>query len=230
MCRLATETRSNSPSNANRYHHSPTRPRPNPPPDDRKPVDKTSERHGEQPKAARKNTDVNGSNASSHDLRNGVGAEIPKSRPSQGETLEKHLRSDKHEKHHSPDRKNHMSPNVDLCEKKVQSGPQDGDKKKGALHSSDSSACNLPLRCHSGWRFFFFEVSLPFDRIRGVCVRGESGGRHDQRRGGYQVTGRAKASGSSSERTGRQKAGAGGRRAVSLWNERCGRDAATIGP
>uniref|UniRef100_G3QBS7 MAP7 domain containing 2b n=1 Tax=Gasterosteus aculeatus TaxID=69293 RepID=G3QBS7_GASAC len=81
--KLATETRSNSPSNANRYHHSPTRPRPNPPPDDRKPVDKTPERHGEQPKAARKNTDVNGSNASSHDLRNGVGAEIPKSRPSQ---------------------------------------------------------------------------------------------------------------------------------------------------
>ncbi|XP_077962868.1 MAP7 domain-containing protein 2a isoform X4 [Gasterosteus aculeatus] len=142
--KLATETRSNSPSNANRYHHSPTRPRPNPPPDDRKPVDKTPERHGEQPKAARKNTDLNGSNASSHDLRNGVGAEIPKSRPSQGETLEKHLRSDKHEKHHSPDRKNHMSPNVDLCEKKVQSGPQDGDKKK------ESAACASAGRVAAG--------------------------------------------------------------------------------
>ncbi|KAL6098565.1 map7d2 [Pungitius sinensis] len=129
--KLASQVRSNSPSNANQYHHSPARPRPNPPPDDRKPEVKTPERHTEQAKAARKSTDVNGSNPTSQDVRNGLGAEIPKSR----ETLEKHLRGDKHEKNQSPDRKNHTSPNGDLCEKKTQSSPQDGDKRK------ESPAC-----------------------------------------------------------------------------------------
>ncbi|XP_068571898.1 MAP7 domain-containing protein 2a isoform X3 [Cebidichthys violaceus] len=128
--KLASKMRSHSPSNAHQYHYSPTRQRSNLSPDDRKPEDKTLERHGEQSKAARKNTDINSTNPSSQDVKNVVNAEITKSRPSQGETLDKHLRADTSEKKQSPDRKDHMSPNVDFSEKKMQSNAQDGDKKK----------------------------------------------------------------------------------------------------
>ncbi|KAK9536684.1 hypothetical protein VZT92_006447 [Zoarces viviparus] len=128
--KLASKMRSHSPSNAPQYHHSPTRQRSNLSPDDRKPEDKTLERHGEQSKAARENTDINSTNPSSQDVKNGVNAEITKSRASQGETLDKHLRADTSEKNQSPDRKDHTSPNVDFSEKKMQSNAQDGDKKK----------------------------------------------------------------------------------------------------
>ncbi|XP_075957588.1 MAP7 domain-containing protein 2a [Anarhichas minor] len=128
--KLASKMRSHSPSNAHQYHYSPTRQRSNLSPDDKKPEDKTLERHGEQSKVARKNTDIKSTNPSSQDVKNVVNAEITKSRPSQGETLDKHLRADTSEKNQSPDRKDHMSPNVDFSEKKMQSNAQDGDKKK----------------------------------------------------------------------------------------------------
>ncbi|KAM8898877.1 MAP7 domain-containing protein 2a isoform 2-T2 [Spinachia spinachia] len=132
--KLASQMRSNSPSNANQYHPSPTRPRPTPAPEDRKPEGKSAERPSEQPKAVRKNTDANGSNGPSQDSRNGVGAEIPKS---QGETTERQLRGYKREANPSPDRKSHPSPDGDLCEKKAQRNPQNGDKKKeSAAHAS----------------------------------------------------------------------------------------------
>ncbi|XP_031725144.1 MAP7 domain-containing protein 2a isoform X2 [Anarrhichthys ocellatus] len=134
--KLASKMRSHSPSNAHQYHYSPTRQRSNLSPDDKKPEDKTLERHGEQSKVARKNTDINSTNPSSQDVKNVVNAEITKSRPSQGETLDKHLRADTSEKNQSPDRKDHMSPNVDFSEKKMQSNAQDGDKKKESACAS----------------------------------------------------------------------------------------------
>ncbi|XP_054482333.1 ensconsin-like [Anoplopoma fimbria] len=127
---LASKMRSHSPSNAHQYHNSPTRQRQNSSPDDRKPEDKKLERQSEQSKAVRKTTDSNGTNPSSQDEKNVVNDEIAKSRPSQGETLDKHLRGDTPEKNQSPDRKDQVSPKVDVSEKKMQSNGQDGDKKK----------------------------------------------------------------------------------------------------
>lgn len=120
--------RSHSPSDARQYHHSPTRQRSNPSPDA-----KTPERHGEPSKAVRKNTDINATNPSSREAKGAADADVAKSRPPQGETLEKHLRRDTP----SPDRKEHTPPNVDFQEKKMPSNAQDGDKKKGGLHPDE---------------------------------------------------------------------------------------------
>ncbi|XP_056267636.1 MAP7 domain-containing protein 2a isoform X2 [Pseudoliparis swirei] len=119
--KLASKMRSHSPSDARQYHHSPTRQRSNPSPDA-----KTPERHGEPSKAVRKNTDINATNPSSREAKGAADADVAKSRPPQGETLEKHLRRDTP----SPDRKEHTPPNVDFQEKKMPSNAQDGDKKK----------------------------------------------------------------------------------------------------
>ncbi|XP_034406355.1 MAP7 domain-containing protein 2a [Cyclopterus lumpus] len=114
--------RSESPASVPRHLASPAT--------SKKPDDKTPDRHSEQSKAVRKNTDINSTNPSSQEMKSVVNGEITKSRPSQGETLEKHLRGDTSEKKQSPDRKEHMSPNVDFSEKKMLSNAQDGDKKK----------------------------------------------------------------------------------------------------
>ncbi|XP_068457191.1 MAP7 domain-containing protein 2a isoform X2 [Clinocottus analis] len=128
--KLASATRSHSPSNAHQYHYSPSRQRSTLSPDDRKPDDKVLERHSEQSKAVKKNNDINSTNPSSQDVKNVVKTQITKSRPSQAETLDKHLRGDTSERNQSPDRKEHMSPNVDFSEKKMLTNAQEGDKKK----------------------------------------------------------------------------------------------------
>ncbi len=133
--------RGQSPSNAHQYHHSPTRHRPVTPTNDRKAEDKKVETHNEQSKdeKEKKNTDNNSINPSSQSGQNVVNVEITKSRSSQGESVDKHLKSSTPEKNQSPDRKDHMSPKVDSSEKKMQSSTQDGDKKKGGLYTNKSS-------------------------------------------------------------------------------------------
>lgn len=134
MCRLASKVRAQSPSNAHQYHYSPTRHRANLSPDERRVEDKKVEKHSEQSKAVKKNTDINSTNPPSQDEKNVANAEITKSRSSKGETLDKHLEGDTSEKNQSPDRKDHMSPKVDSSEKRTQNNTQDGDKKKGELY------------------------------------------------------------------------------------------------
>ncbi|XP_074467278.1 MAP7 domain-containing protein 2a isoform X6 [Sebastes fasciatus] len=131
--KLASKMRAQSPSNAHKYHYSPTRHRPNLSPDDRRVEDKKVEKYSEQSKAVKKSTDI--SNPSSQDEKNVVNTDITKSRSPKGETLDNHLKDDTPEKNQSPDRKDNMSPKVDFSEKKTQSNAQDGDKKK------ESAAC-----------------------------------------------------------------------------------------
>ncbi|XP_029304725.1 MAP7 domain-containing protein 2a isoform X2 [Cottoperca gobio] len=128
--KLASKMRAQSPSNAHQYHYSPTRHRLNLSPDDRRAEDKKGEKHCEQSKTVKNNTDINSTTASAHDEKNVVNIEIPKSRSSKGETLDKHLRGDTSERNLSPDRKDPVSPKVGSSEKKTQSNAQDGDKKK----------------------------------------------------------------------------------------------------
>ncbi|XP_078028553.1 MAP7 domain-containing protein 2a isoform X5 [Epinephelus lanceolatus] len=134
--KLASKVRAQSPSNAHQYHYSPTRHRANLSPDERRVEDKKVEKHSEQSKAVKKNTDINSTNPPSQDEKNVANAEITKSRSSKGETLDKHLEGDTSEKNQSPDRKDHMSPKVDSSEKRTQNNTQDGDKKK------ESAPCN----------------------------------------------------------------------------------------
>ncbi|XP_042355818.1 MAP7 domain-containing protein 2a isoform X2 [Plectropomus leopardus] len=134
--KLASKMRAQSPSNAHQYHYSPTRQRANLSPDDRRVEEKKVEKHSEQSKAVKKNTDISSTNPSTQDEKNVINAEIAKARSSKGDVLEKHLKGDTSEKNQSPDRKDHMSPKVDSLEKKTQSNTQDGDKKK------ESAPCN----------------------------------------------------------------------------------------
>lgn len=102
--------------------------------DDRRAEEKKVEKHSEQSKAetaVKKNTDINSMSPSTQSEKNVVNAEIAKTRSSEGETSDKHLKGDTSEKKQSPDRKDHVSPKVDSSEKKTQSNIQDEDKEKG---------------------------------------------------------------------------------------------------
>nr|XP_046266691.1 MAP7 domain-containing protein 2a isoform X2 [Scatophagus argus] len=137
--KLAAKMRSQSPSNAHQYHHSPTRHRPNLSTDDRKAEDKKVEKQSEQSEhesAVKKKSD-NSTVSSSQAEKNMVNGEIAKSRSSKGETFDKHLRGNRPEKNLSPDRKNDTSPKVDSSEK-------DGDKKK------ESAPCASTVKVAAG--------------------------------------------------------------------------------
>ncbi|XP_032432921.1 MAP7 domain-containing protein 2a isoform X4 [Xiphophorus hellerii] len=111
--RLASKTRTQSPSSSPQYHRSPTRCHPNQN-DGRKGEDKKLERRGEQPKAesaTRTNAETKNLNSSS-----------------QGQFV-RNLNSETHEKNHSPDRRNQMSPRPDPSERRLHVNGQNGDKE-----------------------------------------------------------------------------------------------------
>ncbi|XP_027887687.1 MAP7 domain-containing protein 2a isoform X4 [Xiphophorus couchianus] len=111
--RLASKTRTQSPSSSPQYHRSPTRCHPNQN-NDRKGEDKKLERRGEQPKAesaTRTNAETKNLNSSS-----------------QGQFV-RNLNRETHEKNHSPDRRNQMSPRPDPSERRLHVNGQNGDKE-----------------------------------------------------------------------------------------------------
>ncbi|XP_043995859.1 MAP7 domain-containing protein 2a isoform X2 [Gambusia affinis] len=111
--RLASKTRTQSPSSSPQYHRSPTRCHPNQN-DDSKGEDKKLEKREEQTKAesaARTNAETKNLNSSS-----------------QGQ-LVRNLNRDTHEKNHSPDRRNQMSPRADPSERRLHVNGQNGDKE-----------------------------------------------------------------------------------------------------
>lgn len=110
--RLASKTRTQSPSSSPQYHRSPTRCHPNQN-NDRKGEDKKLERRGEQPKAesaTRTNAETKNLNSSS-----------------QGQFV-RNLSRETHEKNHSPDRRNQMSLRPDPSERRLHVNGQNGDK------------------------------------------------------------------------------------------------------
>ncbi|XP_008425241.1 MAP7 domain-containing protein 2a isoform X3 [Poecilia reticulata] len=118
--RLASKTHTQSPSSSPQYHRSPTRCHPNQN-DDRKGEDKKLEKRGEQPKAesaARTNAETKNLNSSS-----------------QGQFV-RNLNRDTHEKNHSPDRRNQMSPRADPSERRLHVNGQNGDKEAVANTST----------------------------------------------------------------------------------------------
>ncbi|KAM7374294.1 hypothetical protein PAMP_006962 [Pampus punctatissimus] len=143
--KLASKMRAQSPSNAHQYHYSPTRHRPALLTDDKKAEDKKVEKDSEQCKtetAMKKNNDINNMSPSSQAEENAV--EITKTKSSNGEIFDKHLKGNTSEKNQSPDRKNHMSPKADSSEKKTESNVQDGEKKK------ESVACTSTGKAAAG--------------------------------------------------------------------------------
>ncbi|XP_023198535.1 MAP7 domain-containing protein 2-like isoform X4 [Xiphophorus maculatus] len=111
--RLASKTRTQSPSSSPQYHRSPTRCHPNQN-NDRKGEDKKLERRGEQPKAesaTRTNAETKNLNSSS-----------------QGQFV-RNLSRETYEKNHSPDRRNQMSPRPDPSERRLHVNGQNGDKE-----------------------------------------------------------------------------------------------------
>ncbi|XP_014895947.1 MAP7 domain-containing protein 2a isoform X3 [Poecilia latipinna] len=118
--RLASKTRTQSPGSSPQYHRSPTRCHPNQN-DDRKGEDKKLEKKGEQPKAesaARTSAETKNLNSSS-----------------QGQFV-RNLNRDTHEKNHSPDRRNQMSPRADPSERRLHVNGQNGDKEAVANTST----------------------------------------------------------------------------------------------
>ncbi|KAM7397943.1 hypothetical protein PAMA_006016 [Pampus argenteus] len=143
--KLTSKMRAQSPSNAHQYHYSPTRHRPTPLTDDRKAEDKKVDKDSEQCKtetAMKKNTNINNMSPSSQAEENVV--EITKTKSSNGETFDKHLKGNTSETNQSPDRKNHMCPKADSSEKKTQSNVQDGENKK------ESVACTSTGKAAAG--------------------------------------------------------------------------------
>ncbi|XP_054899703.1 MAP7 domain-containing protein 2a isoform X3 [Poeciliopsis prolifica] len=113
--RLASKTRTQSPSSSPQYLRSPTRCHPNQN-DGRKGEDKKLEKMGEQPKAesaARTNAEIKNLNSSS-----------------QGQFV-RNLNRDMHEKNHSPDRRNQMTPKADPSERRLHVNGQNEDKAVG---------------------------------------------------------------------------------------------------
>ncbi|XP_047462486.1 MAP7 domain-containing protein 2a isoform X3 [Mugil cephalus] len=131
VCRLASKMRARSPSNAHRYHYSPTRHQPNRSSDDRKAEDKKVEKNCEPSKTETpvKKNNINGVNSSLQAEQNVVSVDIAKAKTSKGEHF---IKGDALEKNQSPERKNHMFPTVDSLEKKTQSNIQEEEKKKDA--------------------------------------------------------------------------------------------------
>lgn len=138
VCRLASKIRSQSPSNSQQYHYSPTRHRPPSSTGEKKADGKNVEKQ--------KSTDNNSMHPSSQ-------AETNVPRSCRGQSLDKHVRGNtsENEKNQSPDRKQLMAPIVDSSEKKMLANAQNDDKKKGRLRRtcSDFATCKEYLRCTS---------------------------------------------------------------------------------
>ncbi|XP_034034379.1 MAP7 domain-containing protein 2a isoform X2 [Thalassophryne amazonica] len=154
--KLVSQLRSHSPSNAHQRPYSPTRRCPDLSADDKK-EDKTKVDKSQSETTVKKNIDINSMHPSPADKshkKDVVDVESSKKWPAKGETLDKRTEGNTSEKHHSPNRKELMSPKVDIVAKemedeemKKESAPSGSTRKASAGTTSAEEATRLLAEC-----------------------------------------------------------------------------------